>query len=81
MPVIFDYTCSECNEVFEALTQNADTPPTKCKECGSETATFTKHLVGPKWIEGTTPGSRPIQSSPGGFKKFTDTNDLMTRGK
>lgn len=80
MPVIFDWTCSECGAREEYLTRNSDTPPEKCKACESEEATFHKHLVGPKWIEGETHGSRPIQSSRGGFKKFKDTNDLMTRG-
>lgn len=60
MPVIFDYTCSECEGVAEYMTRNADTPPTKCSLCGSETSTFTKHLTGPRWIEGDTPGSRPV---------------------
>ena len=72
MPVIFDYTCSECGEVFEALTSNADTPPTKCKECGSETATFKKHLVGPCFIEGDTPGSKP----PTKRAKFNSVSEL-----
>lgn len=59
MPVFFDYTCSECGEAFEAMTRNGNELPTKCKKCGSETATFKKHLVGPAWIEGTTHGSKP----------------------
>lgn len=60
MPVIFDWTCSECGAKEEYMTRNSDTPPEKCKACGSETAEFKKHLVGPKWIEGETPGSRPV---------------------
>jgi putative FmdB family regulatory protein len=62
MPVIFDWTCKECGAKEEYLTRNADTPPDKCKACGSETAEFKKHLVGPVWIEGDTPGSRPVTS-------------------
>lgn len=76
MPVIFDYTCSECGATEEYLTRNADTPPEECKACGSKTATFKKHLVGPVWIEGETPGSRPITKR----SKVNSVGDLFKSG-
>lgn len=73
MPVIFDWTCGDCGHRDEYFTMRHDIPPVKCTKCGSETAEFTKHLVGPKWIEGTTPGSKP----PSGAKhKVKTMNDL-----
>lgn len=60
MPVLFDYKCSDCDEVFEALTNNSDTMPVKCKACGSVSGTFEKQVNSILWIEGTTHGSKPI---------------------
>ena len=80
MPVIFDYQCSECGKVFEAMTTNADTFPTKCKSCGSETATFKKFLVGPAFIEGSTPGSRPPTYGKNANKKIDHPHELAQGG-
>lgn len=81
MPVIFDYKCSECGERFEALTLNADTLPTKCGACGSETATFKKFLAPPAFIEGSTPGSRPPTHGKNANQKINHPSELTQNGE
>ena len=76
MFLFFDWKCSECGEVFEAVVRSPDDKPKKCKKCGSESATFDKQLSAPRWIEGTTPGSKPITTHNAHKHKVETIEDL-----
>jgi putative FmdB family regulatory protein len=52
---IFDYECPGCGEVFEALTQTGDPPPT-CPACGGHKS---KKLVGAPAVHFKTDSATP----------------------
>jgi len=58
MILFFDWKCPECGGIFEGVVRHYDETLDKCKLCGYEGA-LEKQLAAPRWIEGTTPGSKP----------------------
>ena len=75
MPKIFDFQCIACGEVDEYLLNDSVARPSVCTKCGSTTTRFIKHLAGPCFIVGTTPGSKPPK-----LKEPYDSPQAMMRG-
>ncbi len=71
---IYEYQCSKCGEIFEALQKISDAPLTKCKWCGAKVERLISHtsfqLKGSGWYltDYARKSSSPEKASDSGTK-------------
>lgn len=68
---IYEFSCSDCNSVFEILILPKDEEPEKCEKCGSEIkrliSTSSFHLKGSGWYATDYKDGNDSSSNPKGI--------------
>ena len=84
---IYEYECTKCGEVTEALQKFSDPPLTKCKQCSGKMKKVMSqnsfHLKGSGWYvtdyasghAGSTPSKEDSKETPTGKKADEGTKD------
>ena len=88
---IYEYECTECDHVTEAIQKFSDRPLTRCKSCGGKLHKLISHssfhLKGSGWYvtdyagkkdSGTKPPAKKNDSSPASDKKTSSKGDSDT---